>query len=283
MKIAQRLFGVKILPAVDAILGATIADEVFDVGDDMLLPLQIGGRALQASHHLTCVVVDDGRILGVALIGPPPAIIPRHRHRGGEGPIQAGGRHFASRDLADAENQLRIASRPQTDVVGEQGCREDVIVAVYRIGRPHEGNAKAPPLEACFGRQPILIRLTRPIRRRSVLVVVRPATAAIEYGANLVLGDLLGRHLAKVRLNHLADLFLQRHLGEQRLDPLLHGFILGDGAVDLRPLRKVRQLRELRDWGLRIGQPGACHTTTNQQTGQRPGQTAFSLHLPLIS
>ena len=114
---------------------------------------------------------------------------------------------------------------------------------MHGIGCPHEGNAEAPALEAGLGRQPILIRLLRPILSRGVLVVIGPTATTVEHRADLVFADLLGRHLTEVRLDHLADLLFQRHLRQQSLDLLLHIFILGDGAADLRPLRKMRDIR----------------------------------------
>ena len=41
----------------------------------MALAAQIRRGTLQATHHLASIVIDDGGIFGIALIGPAPAII----------------------------------------------------------------------------------------------------------------------------------------------------------------------------------------------------------------
>ncbi|MNI60960.1 hypothetical protein D3C73_1162030 [compost metagenome] len=138
---------------------------MFHVRDDVALAAQIRRRPLQAAHHLAGIVIDDGGIFGIAFIGPAPAIVPGNRHRRSEGPVQPGGGHFPRRHLADTVDEPRIPRRPKADVVREQGRREDVVVAVHRIGRPHEGNAIAPALKARFCRLPVSVGLACPVRR----------------------------------------------------------------------------------------------------------------------
>ncbi|MNF80128.1 hypothetical protein D3C84_623650 [compost metagenome] len=254
VQVAQIGFRIEVLAPVDPVLGSAVPHKMLHVRDDMALAAQIRRRPLQAAHHRAGIVIDNGGIFGIALIGPAPAIIPGHRDRRGKGPVQPGGGHFPRRHLTDTVDEPRIPRRSQADVVREQGRREDIVVAVHRIGRPHEGDAIAPALKARLRRQPVGVGLTCPVRCRRVFVIAGPATAPIEDRANLVARYLLWRHFTKVGLDHLADLLFQRHPGEQSLDLALHPLILGNGTVDLRPGGKIGHGRQL------IGHPGTPDT-----------------------
>ena len=133
-------------------------------------------------------------------------------------------------DVADEAGVVRGA---QADVVREERRAEDVAVAVDGVDAPdHRDYACRSP--------------SRPASRRRRARASRPAVACLfppghappplstepmwycPTSAGVIERDL--------RLRHLADLLLQRHAGEQLLDPALHLLVVAHAARDARPV-----------------------------------------------
>ena len=170
---------------------------------------------LQGAHEGAREGGDDRRILGVALVGPPPVGVAGHRQGRREGPVDAAGQHLPRRDPGDAFHQPGVAGGAETDVVGEDGGAEDVAVAVHGVDAVEDGDR--PALQAARRRRlPVVVGHGDPVGGP---VGSRRRAAAAEDRAQVVVPDLLGRDAQTLGLGHLPDLLVQAHAAEQALDP----------------------------------------------------------------
>ena len=150
--------------------------------------------------------------LAEALVGAPPALVARDREAGREVPVDAGAGDLARGDARGGLDDRGIARAAHADVVREDRRALDRAVAVDGV-------------DAVEHRDP------EPRRQRLALVAI----VHLDPGGGLVgLGQRIGarQHRAEqevvnflavlerfhVGLGHLADLFVQRHLRQQRLD-----------------------------------------------------------------
>jgi hypothetical protein len=69
-----------------------------------------------------------------------------------------------------------------------------------------------------------------------VLVVARPAAAAVLDRAEVVLADVVRGDALEFGLRHLAELLGQRHLGDDPGDARFQHRVDGDGAFHARPV-----------------------------------------------
>ena len=125
--------------------------------------------------------------------------------------MDAGGAHLLRRDTRDVLDELRVAGGAQADVVREDDRADHVVVAVHGVHAVEDRHAQ-PGLER------VLLE---------AVVHVRPVLEAIGLGirvaagqdrAQEVLFDVALGQLVLLGLGHLADLLVERHLREQRLD-----------------------------------------------------------------
>ncbi len=83
-----------------------------------------------AGHHGGGILGDDLRILGIAFIRPPPAIVAGDGDGRGERPVHAGGADLGGCRLADASDQIGIMGGAQADIMRKQRSAKDIVVAV---------------------------------------------------------------------------------------------------------------------------------------------------------
>ena len=103
VQIKQRLFVDAHVALVDALVGATVANEVLGrchraPGRKQRVVVRV---ALQAGDHAPGVGFDQRRIFGIALIRAAPAIIAHHSKRRCKNPVDPRGAHFARRGGTD--------------------------------------------------------------------------------------------------------------------------------------------------------------------------------------
>ena len=233
--------------AVLAVLGAAVADEVLGRRNGVGVVLE---RALHAFDVFARVAAHDFRMLGIAFIGAAPAIVAHDGQRRAEHPGDTGRAHGFRGGGADLAHQLRIARCAQSDIVREQRSARHVVVAMDRVGPPHDRH-----LDRHVGlhrRVVVRLRQCQPFLRARRLVPVRPAAAAIEHRAQIIFGHVGRRGGLDLGLRHLADLLGQRHLADDLLDALLERGVLLDRAGHARPVGQVGVDRG----GMREGRQG---------------------------
>jgi hypothetical protein len=208
---------------VDTVGGAAIAEEMLDAGGDIATLDAVGGarRALEALDHLSGIAGDQIGILRIAFVGAAPAIVLRHGHGRAERPVDAGRGGLDGGRLADPADQLRVASGAEADVVREDSGTDDVGVAVDRIDAEDQRDLEiAGPVfhrhgaESARGVDPVL-------PRRLVVLADRARIAAGENRTQRIFAQIVGPDRADVALDHLPDLLLDSHPGDQRVHELL--------------------------------------------------------------
>ena len=197
---------------------------------------------LQPPHDPSRVRGHQSRVLRVALVGPPPARIPRHRQRRREGPVHPRRPHLPSGDPPDPLDQIRIARRAQPDVVGEDRGAEHVGVAVNGVHAVEWRNRQVVRV-LLHRRHPVRVVHRHPVGRP---VVARTRSAAAQHRTDVVPLHLLRTGVEPLRLRHLPDLLIKAHAREELLHPL------GD-----RCARRVRRAREPAHEGV---PPNLCTT-----------------------
>ena len=189
---------------------------------------------LKTFHHGFAVVVKDFRIFGVGLIGAAPAIVPGHGQGRREVPVQPRDGNFPGGNRANFADQVRIAGGPETDVMGEESSALDVVVTVYGIGGPDNGNG-GKTIAIVHGRLIETVRQSQPVVGRGILVTAGEGTAAVENRAQVVALDVFRRHIAQFRLDHLAHFLFDGHASQQRINLRLVRHRIGQGRRMLRP------------------------------------------------
>ena len=183
-------------------------------------------RPLQPEHPRLGIVGDQLRVGRIAFIAPSPTQILRHRERRSEGPLDPAPRDFGRGNRADALDQLGIARGAEPDIVREQSRAGDIVVTVDRIDAEDDRDRNAIRLRTQGHGTKIADQL-RPVSRGRTFIAVRPAVPAGEDRAERVGFEVLGRDRADVGLDELADLLLDRHFRDQRIDARF-GFGVGD-------------------------------------------------------
>ena len=229
-----------IIALVDPALRAAITEEMFRCRNDMGVAQKriISDSALQAFDHGRGIAGNQLRAFRIALIGAAPSVIANHGEGRGECPFLAGDADFSRGDGADLADQIRIVRGPEADIVREKCCPDDIVMAMNRIRSPQGRNAD-PAIAGVSRGLEIGIRQRQPGGRGSVIVVTRAGIATVEHGAEIVSTDLIGSDRADISLDHLADLLLKRHAGQQFIDPRLHGRIPWQGGSGLGPQFRI--------------------------------------------
>ena len=214
---------------------------------------------MQAANDRVGVGADERGIGRIAFVGPAPARIFRHRNRRREHPGDPRRPDRPRGGVADADQQLRIMRRAETDVVREKRCAVDVVVAVNRVGSPDHRD-----LDRHVGRHRRVVEALRqcePVGHARVLARARPGTAAIEDGPEIIAPDILRSHRPDVGLGHLPDLLLERHPGDDPADQrFVRRGITGCGVSCLR------------SWPARRVWRGPGRTRRRRREEQRPGE-----------
>ncbi len=234
MHVAQRRLVGQVVALVAPAVGAAVAQEVLGGRDHVVLVEEGGPLALQPADHGGGVGGHDLGIFRIALVGSAPAVVPHHGQGRSERPVHAQRPHLLGRGRADPADEVGITRRAQADIVREERGSVDVVVAVHGVGGPHHRDA-----DAAIGRIDrgvvIAIDHLQPVGDRGVLVAARNRAAAVLDAADVVAAHVVGDDRLHLRLQGLADLFLDAHPGEHGLDPRLHRRILANRAVGLGP------------------------------------------------
>ena len=208
VNIAQFRFAAAGAALIHAAGGAAFADKVLRRGQyfHRAAQRQRRGVPLQAANDAGAVFAGDFRTFGIALVGSAPAVVPHHRERGREGPVNSGGGNFGGGCLAYGLDQLPITRGPEPDVVRKDRCAEHVRMPMNGVRAPHHGNAArgGGGFEECIGQR-------QPVAHACALVVAGRAAAAIEDRPEGVFGQFLRCHRRNLRLNHLRDLLPNGH------------------------------------------------------------------------
>ena len=205
---AQRGFVDLGVALVDAARGAAVADVMLHRRHHR------HAGALQASHGGRPQQHGQFGRLAVAFVGAAPALILGDRDARTKGPVHAGGRHLDRRDPADLLDELRVARRPQPDVVGKHRGAPHVVVPVDGINPVQDRDA-----EPCLERlllHPLDVGV--PAFRRQIGDL---GVAAAEHRSEEVLRHVGDLERAGIGLHQLADLLVERHAAHQVLDARL--------------------------------------------------------------
>ena len=175
--------------------------------------------ALKTAHRRRTQLGNQFGGIAKAFVSAAPALVLGHRNAGGKGPANTRARHFQGRDVFGLLHQGRIVRRAQPNVVREDDRAIHVVVAVNRVYSIKQWN-----LQARFQSPRLVIIHDLPPYLRHV--VGRPASAAIQNGTETRFSNV-GRLLEgmHVRLHHLPNFFIERHLGHR------------DSTVRRRPVR----------------------------------------------
>ncbi len=272
--LAQLLLGHQRVALIPALIGRSVAEEMLGGRADVILVEKGRAAAFEAPHDRARIIGDDARVLRIALIGPTPAIIARHRDRGCESPVHARGAHLGCRRGADTTDQRRIMRGAEPYVVGKQRSAEDIVVAMHRVYRPHQRDADMVRARIDRG-LPIGLDHVHPVLDGGVLVALRERAAAILDAADMIVADIVGRDPADFWLERLADLLLQRHLLEDIGDLCLDREIEPDwrtrGRPDLGMDRHGRRLCHGLGGGLGCLRAGAGAAGGDRRDQGQPG------------
>ena len=161
----------------------------------------------------------------VGLIGTTPAKIPGDSHRGSEDPVYAGCLNLPGRSGADGRDQFGIPGRTQSNIVGENGGANYIVVAVDRIGAPNDRNT-CVTATGIDGGPIVVIGHPQPVVDRRVFIAIWKRTTAVEDAAQAVPPHILWRDLRNLTLDHLTHFLLQGHGFQQ-----IGGGCLGTSAL----------------------------------------------------
>ncbi len=206
-------------------------------GNDVILVEESCALAFQARDHGASIGGDDFRIFGIAFIAAAPAVVARHGDGRGEGPVHTGRTDFLGGGATDPLDQGRIVGGAQADIVRKQRRAVDIVVAVDSVRRPDQrdrGLLARPYRHLIIGLDQI-----DPILDGGMLVAARDRAAAVFDRADMILRDFLGLDRLPFRLDDLADLFFNRHGGNDFRDTRFHGGVETDRRLGLWPKRRV--------------------------------------------
>ena len=194
---------------VNAICSAAIADEMFRARENRS---GFGGKffALQTNRRRNAEFGDKFRVVGIAFVGAAPAFVLRDGNARRERPADAGAGNFSGGHAFGALDELGVVRRAEGDVMREDRCAINVVMAVDGINAVKQGNL-----------QPRLQRLRlktigkiQPVLRRVAAGGI--GRAAAQDGAEKIFFNVsLVFQRAGIHLHHLADFFVERHLREQ--------------------------------------------------------------------
>ena len=240
MDVTDVLVGGWVVPLVLAAQRAAVADKMLGRCDHLPGPEELGGAsaALEALDHRPRVGTDDFGILGKALVGAAPAVVPDNRESRRKVPVGAGNRHFARGDFADAPDEVRIASGPEPDVLRENRRADDVGMTVDGIDAEDQRDSLAAPVRG-LGRLPERVDHFEPVTGWSIILAGRRGIAARQDRTELVPAHVVRSDAGDVRLDGLGDFLLERHAGENRVDPRLDRRVQRDAAADRGPRVRV--------------------------------------------
>ena len=159
-------------------------------------------NALPSSRH-------ERRILAVALVRATPAHVLGHRDDRPEVPADAGRVHLGRRRLADPRRPAPGRAPPPGRRCAGRSSRRRRCCGRGRRRRRRASGSRA----GSRARRPGTHRPSRTSRRRRS---ERGTAAAAEHGAEEQVGDVVRLDRVLLELGHLADLLVERHLGEQR-------------------------------------------------------------------
>ena len=245
VEVDQVVLGVVVVAPVDPVERSPVTDPVLDGRHDPVVPETLPTLSLEPVDHRRRVGVDHRRVLRVALVDPPPPVVAGDRDGRRECPVQPGRGDLGRGHGPDPADQVRVTGRTEPDVVGEQGRTEHVVVSVDRVGRPRERDTEPTALVGPLAGPVVGIGGLGPVGRGRVLVVARERAAAVQDRAQPVLGDLVGRHLPEVGLDHLPDLLLERHPRQDICDERLTAGVVSDRGLDPWPVVGEGQSRDL--------------------------------------
>ncbi len=156
----------------------------------------------------------QGGILAESLVRAAPADVLGHGHARGEIPGHPGGPHFDRRRAADFIDQVRVARRPQADIVREDDGALDVIVPVHAVGAVEERNAQ-PCLES------LPLKTVGHVGPGLGSVRQWISAAPAQNPADSAFTDVRAADAVLLHQGHLADFLLKRHSGEKIGDAVL--------------------------------------------------------------
>ncbi len=248
--IAHGSFGHLGVALVLAVGGAAVADEMLHRRNDVaaVQELRRARHALYAFDHLAGKAGHHVRRLGIAFVGPAPAVVLRHGHGRREGPLHAGDAGFGSGDFADLLDQVRVARCAQADVVRKQRGTDDVALAVHRIDAEDDRNRVAA-LGGVHRRLIERVGQLQPFGRAGVVLAARIGIAAGQHRADTVLAHVVRGHAGDIALDGLGNLLFHAHLGHHIGDALLQRRVLREWPLRRRPLVRM-------DGGRRLGRCG---------------------------
>src|SRR6185436_17138258 len=100
--------GVLVIALVEAVGGAAVADEVLGGREDSVQALAVRIDVAEALERGLGVPANDGRILGVALVGAAPPVVANHRQRRAERPVLTGGADLGAGRNTDLLDQAGV-------------------------------------------------------------------------------------------------------------------------------------------------------------------------------
>ena len=233
---------------VDTLIGPAVAEEVLGSGNDMACaqPIGITLAPLQAFDQRSAQRRDDLRILGIAFIGPAPAIILRHCDGGREVPVDPGDFDLGGGGFADAAYQIGVACRAKADIVREDRSPHHIGMAMHGIGAPHRGDDRLTVRLLRDRGEIHLVRELQPFAGFGIFIAIGAAVAAIEIAAETIAAHVFGSEAVNLRLDQLGDLALHAHAGDQIGDAGIFSSACGAGG------RRFHIA-----WN--SGAPGKCH------------------------
>ena len=107
----------------------------------------------------------------------------------------------------------------QANVMGEQRRPEDVVMAVYGVRAPQDGNT----CTAGQGRGVEALRQRQPIPDCRLPVHLRPSTTAVQYRTQRVMLNVPWCDRTDFRLRHLSNFLAQSHARNNGRDAFLIG------------------------------------------------------------
>ena len=251
---------------VRAVVGRPVADEMLG-GRHHVVVAEV---ALQPAHVGARIRAHQRTVAGKTFVGASPAGVLRHGERRREHPFDAGGAHRPGGRRADRFDQGRVVRRTQADVVREHRGPEDVVVPVHGVDAPDDRH-----LDRRVGRHRrivVAVGQRQPVPDPGVLVSAGPGAAAIEYRADVVFRHLGRRDRLDLGLRHLADLLGEAHARHDFSHARFQRRIGWQSALDRRPVRIVRRLRQAMAEGWRRRRSGVLRRC---RVGRQRGATAI--------
>ena len=204
--LSQRRFVDDGVAAIDAVLGAAVADEVLRRRQHAsrrghVSPLHAAyGGAAERFRELRC--------LAEALVRSPPPFVLRHGDARSKVPVHGGSRHFERGDPSRLFDDLRIPRAAHADVVWKHDGSANVAVPVHCVDPVNDRNGQPRHQRSLLQR----FGVGRPSFRGDVGQL---GVAAAQDGSQQEGIDVRGRLQRRViGLRHLADLLVERHAFE---------------------------------------------------------------------